>query len=194
MLNVLVFGAAVLVSKFNHSECAEHVDDAKRTVRSAKRDIKRQEQRETKSRKQVARREDRIVLLEGLAARTSQRARTSVDRAKLAAAGQKDFIEKCYALYVRENTRSQAQRSARRAGLRQPVASGLLPTYIRLPKVKDPDVEFLPFEQKVNADLEILERLLTQAEAPTRALRRRATSPPKNGSKPESGAVPTHAP
>jgi hypothetical protein len=194
MLNVLVFGAAVLVSKFNHSECAEQVDDARRTVRSAKRDIRRHEKREKKSHKRVARNADRIVLLEGLATRTSQRARTSVDQAKLAAAGQKDFIEECYALYVRENTRSQAQRSARRAGLRQPVASGPLPEFVHLPKVKDPDVEFLPFVQKVNTDLETLERLLAQAEVPIRTLRTRAGDVPKNGSSPEPAAVPTHAP
>ena len=70
---------------------------------------------------------------------------------------EKDFIEKCYALYVRENTRSQAAWAGRRARLSQPVESGPIPTFNRLPEVKDPDVEFGPFEEQVRNELQPLD-------------------------------------
>jgi hypothetical protein len=163
VFNLMVFGAAVLVSKFRHSEYAEAVDDARRAIRSAKRQIKRARKREERSRKQVARVQDRIVLLDGLASSTSQRVRTSLVQARLAAAGEKDFIEKCYALYVRENARSQAHWAARRKSLRRPLDSGPIPAFNRLPEVKDPAKEFRAFEQKVREDLLPLEKLLTHA-------------------------------
>jgi hypothetical protein len=163
IFNVMVFGAAVLVSKFRHSEYAETVDDARRTLRTAKRQIKRARKGEEQSRKQVARIQDRIVLLDGLASSTAQRVRTSVAQARLAAAGEKDFIEKCYALYVRENARSQAYWAERRKSLRLPLESGPMPAFNRLPEVKDPAKEFRALEQKVREDLLPLEKLLTHA-------------------------------
>jgi hypothetical protein len=165
IFNIMVFGAAVLVSKFRHSEYAEAVDDTKRALRTAKRQIKRARKGEKRSRKQLARIQDRIVLIDGLAASTAQRARTSVEQARLAAAGQKDFIEKCYALYVRENARSQAHWAARRARLRRPLESGPIPTFNHLPEVKDPAEEFRTFEEKVRKDLLPLEKLLAHVES-----------------------------
>ena len=169
IFNALVFGAAVLVSKFRHSEYAEAVDDARRALRSAKRKIKHARKGEERSRKQVARIQDRIVLLDGLASSTAQRVGTSVVQARLAAAGQKDFIEKCYALYVRENARSQAHWAARRKSLRRPLESGPIPAFNRLPEVKDPAKEFRAFEQKVREDLLPLEKLLTHAASAVEA-------------------------
>jgi hypothetical protein len=154
----------VLVSKFRHSECAEAIDDARRALRPGKRQIKRARKDERRSRKQLARIQDRIVLLDGLASSTAQRARTSVEQARLAAAGEKDFIEKCYALYVRENARAQAGRAARRARLSRPLETGLIPAFNRLPEVKDPAEEFRPFEDRVRNDLLPLEKSLTPAE------------------------------
>jgi hypothetical protein len=174
IFNIMVFGAAVLVSKFRHSEYAEAVDDARRALRSAKRQIKRARKGEKRSRKQVALIQDRIVLIDGLASSTAQRARTSVEQARLAAAGQKDFIEKCYALYVRENARSQAHWAARRARLRRPLESGPIPPFNRLPEVKDPAEEFRTFEDKVRQELLPLEKLLTHAESATDAVEARA--------------------
>ena len=154
----------MLVSKFRHSECAEAIDDARRALRPGKRQIKRARKDERRSRKQLARIQDRIVLLDGLASSTAQRARTSVEQARLAAAGEKDFIEKCYALYVRENARAQAGRAARRARLSRPLETGLIPAFNRLPEVKDPAEEFRPFEDRVRNDLLPLEKSLTPAE------------------------------
>jgi hypothetical protein len=182
IFNVMVFGAAVLVSKFRHSEYAEAVDDARRALRSAKRQIKRARKGEERSRKQVARIQDRIVLLDGLASSTAQRARTSVEQAQLAAAGQKDFIEKCYALYVRENARAQAHWAARRASLRRPVESGPIPAFNRLPEVKDPVEEFRPFKDKVSTDLLPLEKLLADAESAADAAQTQVGATP-NGRK-----------
>jgi hypothetical protein len=181
IFNLMVFGAAVLVSKFRHSEYAEAVDDAKRALRGAKRQLKRARKGEKRSRKQVARIQDRIVLLDGLASSTAQRARTSVVQARLAAAGQKDFIEKCYALYVRENARSQAHWAARRASLRRPLESGPIPAFNRLPEIKDPAEEFRALEHKVRQDLLSLEKLLTGAEWAVDAAVARA-DPSPNGS------------
>ena len=169
IFNLMVFGAAVLVSKLRHSEYAEAVDDAKMSVRRARREIKRARKQEKKSRKHVARIQDRIVLLDGLASSTAQRTQISVEQARLAAASRKDFIEKCYALYVRENTRSQAAWAGRRARLSQPVESGPIPTFNRLPEVKDPDVEFGPFEEQVRKELQPLVQRLSHVESITDA-------------------------
>jgi hypothetical protein len=192
IFNVMVFGAAVLLSKFRHSESAEAVDDAKRALRSDKRQIRRARKGENRSRKQLARIQDRIVLLDGLASSTAQRTRTSVEQARLAAAGEKDFIEKCYALYVRENARAQAHWSARRASLRRPLESGPIPAFNRLPEVKDPAKEFRPFEDKVRKDLLPLEKLLARAESATDAAQTRAVSVGLNGKK-AAKAAPGHA-
>jgi hypothetical protein len=182
IFNVMVFGAAVLVSKFRHSEYAEAIDDSRRALRTAKRQIKRARKDEERSRKKLARVQDRIVLLDGLASSTAQRARTSVEQAQLAAAGQKDFIEKCYALYVRENARAQAHWAARRARLRRPLESGPIPAFNRLPEVKDPVEEFRPFKDKVRKDLLPLERLLFNAESAADAVQAQVNARP-NGSK-----------
>jgi hypothetical protein len=181
IFNVMVFGAAVLVSKFRHSEYAETVDDARRAVRGTRREIRRARRREKRARRQVSRMQDRIVLLEGLASSTAQRARTSVDQARLAAAGRKDFIETCFALYVRENTRAQAYWAARKARLRRPLESSPIPLFNRLPEVKDPDVEFRPFQDRVDRDLRPLEELLTHVESLTQTLEERAIDAAMNG-------------
>ena len=158
IFNVMVFGAAVLLSKFRHSEHAEAIGDAKQAVRRARRELKRARKGEKKMRKQVARTKERIILLNGLAWSTAQRVLTSVEQARLAAAGQKDFVEKCYALYVRENTRSQQHWAARRARLRRPLDSGPIPAFNHLPKVTDPTDAFRPLEEQVREQLP-LERL-----------------------------------
>src|SRR5262249_21379846 len=124
VFNLMVFGAAVLLSKFRHSEHDEAINDAKRDVRHARRELKRARKGEKKLRKQLARAQGRIILLEGVAWTITQRVRTSVEQSRLAAASRKDFIEKCYALYVRENARSQAYWAARKASLRRPLESG----------------------------------------------------------------------
>ena len=191
IFNIMVFGAAVLVSKLRHSEYAEAVDDAKKAVRSARREIKRARKQEKKARKQVTRIQDRIVLLDGLASSTAQRTQTSVKQARLAAASQKDFIEKCYALYVRENTRSQAYWAVRRAGLREPVESGAIPRFTRLPEVKDPDVEFGPFEEQVRKELQPLEQLLSHVESITDASELGTIHSTLNG---DGELAPSHSP
>jgi hypothetical protein len=192
VFNVMVFGAAVLVSKFRHSQYAEAVDDARRALRSAKRQIKRARKGEKRSRKQVARIQDRIVLLDGLASSTAQCAQTSVEQARLAAAGQKDFIEKCYALYVRENARAQKYWAAKRANLRRPIESGPIPAFNRLPEVKNPADEFRPFEEKVRNDLLPLEKLLTHAESTDDLVEATAIGAGPNGSEAAKEA-PRHA-
>ena len=167
IFNIMVFGAAVLVAKLRHSEYAETVDDARMSVRRARREIKRARKDEKKWRKHVARIQHRIVLLDGLASSTAQRTQISGKQARLAAASRKDFIEKCYALYVRENTRSQAAWAARRARLSHPVESGPIPTFNRLPEVKDPDVEFGPFEEQVRKELQPLVQRLSHVQSIT---------------------------
>jgi hypothetical protein len=181
IFNVMVFGAAVLVSKFRHSEFAEAVDDAKRTVRASRREIKRARKSEKKSRKQVARIQDRVILLDGLASSTAQRARTSVEQARLEAASQKDFIEKCYALYVRENARSQAYWARRKARLRRPLESGPIPSFNRLPEVANPAVEFRAFEEEVHKELQPLEKLLSHVESVDDVLEAKAIDAAFNG-------------
>ena len=107
IFNIMVFGAAVLVSKFRHSEYAEHVDDARRDMKTAQREIKRGRRREKKAREQLTRLEDRIVLLDGLADTTAQRARMSVDQAKLArGTAQGLHREVLRALCAREHSRT----------------------------------------------------------------------------------------
>ena len=191
IFNIMVFGAAVLVSKLRHSEYAEAVDDARSAVRSTRRAIKRARKHEKKSRKQVARIQDRIVLLDGLASSTAHRTQTSVEQARLTAASQKDFIEKCYALYVRENTRSQAYWASRRASLRGPIESGPIPKFNRLPEVKDPDVEFRPFEEQVRQELQPLEQLLSHVESITIASELGAIDSTLNG---KGELAPLHSP
>jgi hypothetical protein len=167
IFNFMVFGAAVLLSKVRHSEHAEAIDDAKRAVRRAGRDIERARKSEMKLRKQVARIQERIILLDGLAWGTTQRIRSSVDQAQMAAASRKDFIEKCYALYVRENTRSQAYGAARRARLPQPLESGPVPFFNHLPEVKNPADEFRPLKSQVHKELLPLEKQLRHVATAT---------------------------
>jgi hypothetical protein len=165
VFNVMVFGAAVLVSRFRHSELAERVDDARSDLKERKKHIKVAKRAERRTRKRVARVQERIILLDGLASSTAKRARTSVEQARLSAAGLKDFIEKCYALYVRENARSQATWAAKRARLRRPIQSGPMPAFNHLPEVTDPVTEFRPFEEQLRAELEPLEKLLLHIES-----------------------------
>jgi hypothetical protein len=165
IFNIMVFGAAVLLSKFRHSEHAEAISDTKRAARTARRGLKRARKGEKKLRKQLARAQARIILLEGLAWSTAQRVRTSVEQARLAAASEKDFIEKSYALYVRENARSQAYWAARRARLLRPLESGPMPAFNRLPEVADPTDEFRPLENRVDKELLPLETLLSHVAA-----------------------------
>jgi hypothetical protein len=165
IFNIMVFGAAVLLSKFRHSEHAEAIGDAKRAGRAARRGLKRARKGEKKLRKQLARIQARIILLEGLAWSNAQRVRTSVEQARLAAASEKDFIEKCYALYVRENARSQAYWAARRARLLRPLESGPMPPFNRLPEVADPTDEFRPLETQIDKELLPLEKLLSHVAA-----------------------------
>jgi hypothetical protein len=194
VFNAMVFGAAVLVSKFKHSEYAEDIDDGKRAVRTSRREIKRARKHEKNVRKVVMRVQDRIVLLEGLASNTAHRARTSVVQARLVAAQRKDFIEKCYSLYARENSRSQASWATRRARLRPPPESRPLPMFNRLPEVKDPDVEFAPFEAEVNHELIPLEALLARFE-PVRASRTKSGKAVSNGARgPAPQTEPADAP
>lgn len=164
MFNVMVFGAAVLLSKYRHQEHAEAIGDAKRAVRSAGRELKQARKAEEKLHKQVARIQERIILLDGLALSMAQQVRTSVEQARLAAASQKDFIERCYALYVRENARSQQYWAARRAGLRRPLESGPIPAFNHLPEVTDPTDAFRSLEEQVRKELP-LEKLRNLALA-----------------------------
>ena len=73
IFNLMVFGAAVLVSKLRHSEYAETVDDARMSVRRAR----ARNQACAQAREEIAQtcRADpaRIVLLDGLASSTAQR-------------------------------------------------------------------------------------------------------------------------
>jgi hypothetical protein len=162
IFNLVVFGAAVLLSKFRHSEHDEAVGDVRRDVRRSGHELKRARKVEKSLRKQLARAQARIILLEGVAWTTTQRVRTSVEQARLAAASRKDFIEKCYALYVRENTRAQAYWATRRANLRRPLESGPIPLFNHLPEVKDPAEEFHPLEEHVDEELRPLEERLRQ--------------------------------
>jgi hypothetical protein len=171
IFNIMVFGAAVLLSKFRHSEHTEAIGDAKPAVRNARRELKRARKADRTLRKEAARIQARIILLDGLAWSTAQRVYTSIEQARFAASGEKDFIEKCYALYARENARSQAYWAARRARLRRPLESGPIPAFNRLPEVADPAIEFRPLEEQVRAELplEELRRPVAAVDGPLQA-------------------------
>jgi hypothetical protein len=173
VFNVMVFGAAVLVSKFRHSELAERLDDARFELRQSKKQIKKARKQERSARREVVRSQDRIVILDGLASSTAKRARTSVEQARLAATARKDFVEECFALYVRDNARSQAGWAARRARLRNPLESGPMPAFNHLPEVKDPAEEFRPFEEQLRLELAPLEALLSHIKSTTPVLQPR---------------------